>query len=216
MAEVDRLLAEFIEAHLTGADPDPHEYTGRLDGSDRDELEELIDAYYVDAPPRPWDPDAFSGSRAEHVTEMVDRSLRGQAGLWPALLPRLRDQARLRRSELVARLAEWLGMTDRQEKVASYYHQMEQGLLPSSGVSTRVLEGLAELLGVSADSLRKSGQVLRIEITSEHDTVFARTAQPSPEWQLEHAEAAPPPGAARAERQAEWDEVDELFRGGDR
>ncbi|MGH2823468.1 MAG: hypothetical protein ACRDLY_10690, partial [Thermoleophilaceae bacterium] len=150
MADVERLFAEFVEAHLRGGDPDPWEYIGGLEGDDRRELEELIDAYYVDAPPRPWDSDAFSGSRAEQLTEMIDRSFRGQSGFWPALLPRLRDRARLKRSELVARLAERLGVPDREDKVASYYHQLEQGLLPSAGVANRALDGLAEILGVSA------------------------------------------------------------------
>ena len=216
MADLERLFAEFVEAHLGGGDPDPWEYIGRLEGSDREELEELIDAYFMDAPPRPWDAEAFGGSEAERVVDALDRSFRGRAGLWPAVLPRLRDRARLKRRELVAKLAEALGVTDREEKVASYYHQMEQGLLPSAGVSGRVLEGLAKILGVSADSLRKAGQALRAEVGPADDAVFARTTQPSPEWQMEHAEAAPPPAAAHAEREAEWDEVDELFRGGDR
>jgi hypothetical protein len=215
MAEVDRLLAEFIEAHLGGADPDPREYLERLGDPERTELEELIDAYYVAAPPRPWDPEAFEGSQAERITEMIDRAFRGQAGFWPVLLPRLRNQARLRRSELVARLAELLGVADREEKVASYYHQMEQGLLPSTGVSGRVLASVGQILGISADSLRDSGQALGIVTTSADDAVFARTGQPSPEWQLEHAEAAPPPSAARGEGQGDWDEVDRLFRGGE-
>ena len=61
MAEVERLFAEFVEAHLGGRDPDPSEYIGRVGEGDRRELEDLIDAYYVDAPPRPWDA-AFQGS----------------------------------------------------------------------------------------------------------------------------------------------------------
>jgi hypothetical protein len=216
MADVDRLLAEFIRAHLAGTDPDPREYMQRVDEPDRTELADLIDSYYVGAPPRPWDPDAFSGSGAEEMTEMIDRALRGQSGFWPLLLPRLRDQARLRRSELVGRLAELLGVADREHKVASYYHQMEQGLLPSSGVSGRVLERLGEILSVTPGSLRESGRAPGIRgALADEDAVFARTAHPTPDWQLEHAEAAPPPGAAGAEREAEWDEVDRLFRGGD-
>ena len=215
MADVRRLLAEFVEAHLGGRDPDPWEYIGRLEGGEREELEALIDAYYMDAPPRPWDAEAFGGSEAERVVDAIDRSFRGRAGRWPAVLPRLRNRARLKRSELVARLTEALGVGDREEKVGGYYHQMEQGLLPSSGVSKRVLDALAQILGVSADLLRNAGRPLTTDAGDADDAVFARTARPTPEWQLEHAEAAPAPGAA-AERDAEWDEVDELFRGGDR
>lgn len=214
VADLARVFAEFVEAHLAGRDPDPWEYTERVVEADRGELEELIDAYYVDAPPRPWDPEAFRGSESERLVDAIDRSFRGRAGLWPAVLPRLRDRARLRRTELVARLAERLGVADREEKVGAYYHQMEQGLLPSAGVSERVLDGLARILGVTADSLRSAGRVLTPQAGEAEDAVFARTAFDAEDLVLEHAEAAPPPGVARAEREAKRDEVDELFTGG--
>src|SRR5918995_3203547 len=192
VAELERLFAEFVEAHLGGRDPDPWEYIDRLEGSERDELANLIDAYYMDAPPRDWDAVAFKGSDAERIAGALDRCFRGRSGLWPVVLPRLRDRARLKRSELVSRLAEWLGFPDRTEKVAGYYHEMEQGRLSERGVSTRVLEGLGEILGESAEALRKAGQALRPEITAaDANTVVARTARPSPDWQMEHAESAP-------------------------
>src|SRR5688500_8609042 len=95
MADPDRLFDEFIEADLSGSNPDPWEYVGRLEGVEREELEELIDAYYVDAPLREWDAGAFRGSATERMADAIDRSFRGQAGWWPALLPRLRDKAKL-------------------------------------------------------------------------------------------------------------------------
>jgi hypothetical protein len=214
VADLARVFAEFVEAHLGGKRPDPWEYIGRLEGSEREELEELIDAYYVDAPPRRWDPEAFKDSESERLVDAIDRSFRGRAGLWPAVLPRLRDRARLRRSDLVARLAEALGVADREEKVGAYYHQMEQGLLPAAGVSERVLDGLARILGVTAEALRGAGRTLTPEVGEAEDAVFARTTFPTPDLALEHAEEAPPPGVAGAEREAERDEVDELFTGG--
>ena len=75
-----------------------------------------------------------------------------------------------------------------------------------------MLDGLAEILGVTADSLRETGRALRTDVGEADDAVFARTARPSPEWQLEHAEEALLRGRS-AEREAEWDEVDQLFRG---
>jgi transcriptional regulator with XRE-family HTH domain len=214
VADLARVFADFVEAHLAGSDPDPWEYVGRVDEADREELEELIDAYYVDAPPRPWDAQAFRSSESERLVDAIDRSFRGQAGLWPAVLPRLRDRAKLRRVELVATLAEALGVADREEKVGAYYHQMEQGLLPSAGVSERVLERLARILGVTAESLRSAGRMLTPEVGEAEDAVYARKAGPSREWRLEHDEEAPPPGVAGAKRGAGRDEVDQLFTGG--
>ena len=214
VADPARVFAEFVEAHLAGRDPDPREYVARVEGAHREELEGLIDAYYVDAPPRPWDPEAFRGSESERLVDAIDRSFRGRAGLWPAVLPRLRDRVKLRRAELVSKLAQALGVADREQKVGAYYHQMEQGLLPSAGVSQRVLDGLARILGVTAESLRSAGSTLTPEVGEAEDAVFARTALPDQDLRLEHAEEAPPPGVAGAGREVQRDEVDELFTGG--
>ncbi len=132
MAELEGLFTEFVGRHLAGEDPDPWAYVDQLSGDERSELEELIDAYFVGAPPRNWDAGAYRGSGAERIAEALDRSFRGAAGLWPAVLPRLRDRAQIARGALVQRLADALGVGDRREKVAAYYHEMEQGLLPST------------------------------------------------------------------------------------
>jgi hypothetical protein len=212
MPDLEHLFTEFVERHLSGEDPDPWSYIDQLSGEEREKLEELIDAYFVGAPPRAWDPAAYKGSSAERIAEALDRSFRGQAGLWPAVLPRLRDRARLTRGALVERLAESLGVGDRREKVAGYYHEMEQGLLPSAGVSGRVLEALAGIVGASAEALRTAGAPLSGEPPGDEAAaaVFARTAKQAPEY------GAPdePLEARDADRASDWDEVDELFMGG--
>ncbi len=105
MPELDQLFTEFVERHLAGEEPDPWSYVDQLSGDEREELEELIDAYFVGAPPRSWDAAAYRGSSAERIADALDRSFRGQAGLWPAVLPRLRDRARLTRGALVRTLS---------------------------------------------------------------------------------------------------------------
>ena len=54
-------------------------------------------------------PEAYERSWATHAVQAVSASLRGQAGLWPSLLPRLRNRARIKRGDLAAELAERLG-----------------------------------------------------------------------------------------------------------
>jgi hypothetical protein len=202
MTDVNHLLEAFIAADRTGV-ADPAEYLARADGLDRAELEALIDAYLARAPRRAFDRSAFEASPAAGVVA----SLAGASGTWPALLPRLRDRARLRRAELVARLAADLGVGGREAKVASYYHAMEQGTLPSAGVSDRVLEALGRIVGESAAALRAAGSLAPPRPPAA-PAAFARVASPAPEF------AAPPPVAAgRAEPPAR-DEVDELFTGG--
>jgi hypothetical protein len=204
MSELDRLLAEYKQAHQAGRG-DPRPYLERASAGDRPLLSALIDAYLEHAPRRELSPQGFRESAAAPVAEAVQRSLAGSAGLWPALLPRLRGQARLKRADVVRELAARLGAESKQDKVASYYHQMEQGLLPAAGVSDTVLEALGRIVGVAADSLRSAGaRPAPGPPRSDAAAVFARTSRGGP---------ASDPGVSEPEAQDDWDEVDRLFRG---
>ena len=209
MTDLDRVFAEYVTEHQASGEADPREYLSRVSHAERAELGALIDAYLARAPRQPFDKASFRGSSAERTVDELERAIAGQAGLWPALLPSLRDRAGLKRSALVERLAAALGAKDRQDKVAGYYHQMEQGLLPAWAVSDRVLEALGQIVGETAQALREAGRGLRPPGEGPATTpaaAFARRA---------HAEAASaPPPEAPAAQEGQWDEVDELFRGG--
>lgn len=205
MSDVDRLLDEYVTAHRAGSDPDPSDFVGRVEGTDRRELAALIDAFLARAPRRPWDPRAFAASPAGPLVAQVQQELAGEPEAWPALLPRWRAEARVLRRDLVKRLAAALGVAGREEKVARYYHRMEQGLLPPDGISDRVVEALAEILGRPAQAIREAGAGLRSGGEGPAATVFARTALPDAAYS--QAPSALPPEAR------DWDEVDELFRG---
>ena len=213
MADVDKLLSEYIAEHRAGGRADPIEYLDRLRGTDRDELALLIDAYLARSPGRQWDAEAFTGSVPERLAEGLTRSLEGASGLWPTILPRLRDRAKVTRTDLTRQLAESLGFANREQKVASYYHEMEQGLLPSEGVSSRVLEALGGIVGGSAEFLRQAGEPLGTgRSRAGDDAVYARRAHPDERFEAAGTTAEMRLPAEPAER--EWDEVDELFRGG--
>lgn len=208
MTDVDRLIAEYVAEHRAGGDADPRVYLSRASPAQRRELAALIDAYLARAPRQTFDQASFRGSSAERTVDELERALSGASGLWPALLPRLRDRAGLKRSELVARLAAALGVSERGEKVAAYYHEMEQGLLPARGVSDRVLDALGQIVGEPAQALRDAGRVLAPPgqgPAAVPAAAFARLA------------SAEPPDAPSSTTQpipvGEWDEVDELFRG---
>ena len=213
MSDVDRLLSEYMAEYRESGGADPLAYLDQLEGTDREELAALLDAYLQRAPGREWDPDAYRGSAAERLVESLNRSLAGRAGLWPVLLPRLRERAQVKRAELVERLGQALGVADREEKVASYYHAMEQGTLESKGVSDRVLSALGKIVGASVESLRKAGEQLAegVELgDAGTDPAFTRM-RAADDQEL----AAPAAPASRApEGDEDWDEVDELFRGG--
>lgn len=212
MADVEQLLSQYIAEHRAGGTADPLEYLDRLEGTDREELAALIDAYLARSPGQPWNPETFGGSPAERLSESLARSLEGASGLWPTILPRLRDRARLKRDELVQRLARGLGVSDDEAKVGVYYHQMEQGLLPSQGVSSRVLEALGAIVGASAEFLRQAGTPLGGGRLADEDIVYTRTAFQDERFAL--GEQVPPAPRSPGAAEVEWDEVDELFRGG--
>jgi len=209
MSEVDRLFDAYKAEHRAGGAADPLEYLDRVEGVDRGELAALIDAYLTRAPRRAWDPAAYAASGAETTVDRLERAMEGSSGLWPALLPQLRERAQLRRSEVVERVAALLGVADRREKVARYYHEMEQGRLDPEGVSERVLAVLGELLGTSVERLREAGAAMRVAEEPPAAVTFARAAEPAQEHRELMGSEAPSPAAGEAP-----DEVDRLFIGG--
>ncbi|HVL95942.1 MAG TPA: hypothetical protein VM266_08785 [Solirubrobacteraceae bacterium] len=208
MPTVDELFERFRAAYRAGETADPRPFLDELSGAERRELAVLVDAFLAHAPRDPYDPAAFAEFRGDPWTERlrrrVDDRLAESEESWSTLLPRARTAARLKRATVVSRLAAALGVGEREQKVAGYYHRMETGTLPAPGVSTRVLEALSDILGISVERLRAAGQRVAPPPPASPGTLFARTA------------AAPPAAApaARAAAPEEWDEVDELFRGG--
>jgi hypothetical protein len=212
MPDVARLLQRFIADFETDGSTRPQAFLEQVDGTDRRELEALIDAYLERAPRAPFDAATYAQSPSRQLVDDLAESLEGVSGTWPVLLPRLRHAARLRRAELVGRLAAALGVGDHEKKVGRYYHAMEQGLLDPSGVSDRVLDALASLTGTTRDALRAAARGFTPPPESSGlRHAFARTATPDPtlaDEALAATAAAPVPPAGDA-----WDEVDELFRG---
>jgi hypothetical protein len=207
MTDVLQLLSEYKQASREGGDADPRPYLARVSGSDRELLAGLIDAYLEQAPRRDFDAERFQGSPAATIAEEVQRSLAGESGIWPALLPQLRRRSELKRSELVHQLAARLGAQAQEQKVGEYYHRMEQGLLPAAGVSDTVLDALGKIVGWTSAALRTAGTLPTPgPPRSDAGAVFART----------HRGGAPErmPDPTSAPAADEWDEVDRLFRGG--
>ena len=215
MADVESLFSEFVAEHKAGGDADPQTFLRQVEGRERQALATLIDGYLVRAPGRDWDAEAFEGSPAQAWADRMAGELTGApvvAG-WSKVLPELREKARITRRKLVEQLADAIGTPGQTEKVSLYYHRMERGELEPRGVSTRVLEALAGIVGSSTDALRQAGQGFATEVLEER-AVFARTSTPDPEYIEERLEAGAPaePAASPADGP---DEVDRLFTGGD-
>lgn len=175
MAPIEELFAEYVFAEKSG-EGDPRPFLNRTSGTDRERLGEMIDSYLATAPGREWDPQAFQGSPAQRMVEPLARALNGVSGTWPVVLPGLRERAKIKRSELVDQLAQTLGFPKQRETVDEYYHGMEYGTVESEGVSDKVLDALAEILGSGRDALRRSGQMMGGGGSARGEIVFARVA----------------------------------------
>jgi len=209
MSDVDTLIKQFIAEHESGGDADPRTFLERADAGDRQELAALIDGYLMRAPRRPWDREAYERSKAPQLVEALAASVGGSSGLWPSLLPRLRERARLKRSEVVSELAARLGAERDRAKVGQYYHQMEGGGLPSEGVSDRVLAALGQIFGQTTEALREAGRSFGEPAAgAPPQAAFARTADAQADL------SAPVSEELSEESPGQWDEVDRLFRGG--
>jgi hypothetical protein len=211
-SEVDRMFKEFIEEHRAGGPAEPLEYLRKLEGTDRAELAALIAGYLERAPRRQWNAEAFRGSVAEHA---VEEAMAEPVGTLSALLKSWRDAAQLRRDQVVARLADALGVAPQEEKVGLYYHRLERGLLDPRRVSSRVFEALAGVLGQNVESIRQAAADWAGAMEGPTET-FARRTMPSERGESVLADAAPSaPFAEPAPAREQWDEVDRLFLGGD-
>lgn len=220
MTDLERLFKEFTDEWAANGSADPERYLERVDGAERQELASRMDSYLMEAPSRRWDPVAYESSPAKQAVERAYESIEGVSGTWPELLPELRNRARVRRRELVERLAGALGFSDEAqvEKVAAYYHGMEHGQVAASGVSGRVTDALAGIVGASAEAIRKAGAAVSegagIDSPGEAGAgpAYARVASEDPLFPVEVADMDQQL-AARVEPEP-LDEVDELFLGG--
>lgn len=209
MTEIERLLDEFKADFEADREIDLDELLGRAPEAERQELSERIDSYLMEAPRREWDAAAYAESPARQAVERVWESLEGVSGTWPTLLPDLRRAAKIKRKELVRRLSESLGVVSREEKVAAYYNDMEHGRLPAAGVSSRVIDALAGIVGADPEAIRRAGRATTPPARGA-GVLYAREAGPKSYG----GESRPAPSRKDRPDAAGGDEVDELFTGG--
>jgi hypothetical protein len=214
MADIDRLIEEFAADWEAGRRTEVGSFLERVDPGQRQELAAALDSYLMSAPTRRWDPEAFEGSLAQRASDQVYESVAGVSGSWPELLPRLRNQARVKRRELVERLTDALGFSGEQQVawIGDYYNRMEHGRLEAAGVSRRVIDALAGILEADAERIAAAG-ARRSDAAAPGDVAFARKAFPDAEFAddrvLERMDMDSPAPADPGR-----DEIDALFLDG--
>jgi hypothetical protein len=181
------LFDEFAARHARGEHPDAREYLERA-GERRDELARLLDGLLAAAPVQPPGEETlalFASLLSEEPPLLAERVRRG----W-------------QRDEIIDWIRERFDIgEEKREKVARYWHQLETGLLPVSGISTRLREALSERFGeaLQAAAVWKAPSI-------HASASFRRSADTPPATYALLEKVIEP--AARA---TESDEVDELF-----
>jgi transcriptional regulator with XRE-family HTH domain len=215
MSDIDQTLSAFIDAWNRGERPRVAEYLARAaNETERDELARQIETWLEHAPTPAYEPATRAAISAEPAVAALLRAADNDAGLWPAVLPRLRARAGWSVAELAERLAGRLGLTPAQQpKTATYLGELEQGKLDPQSVSRRLLDALGALLGASAETLREAAALgaplppapaARAALFRADEPADAQVADDIAAISAAALRPEPPPG----------DEVDRLFTGG--
>jgi len=205
----DRILSEFIDAWNAGRRPSIDEYLARVPEPEREGLLEDITSYISWAPTPAYDDAALAQIRAEPAMAAALSGYRKRPASWPALLAARRQALALSADDLAARLVNVLGLaSQRRAKTRDYLERAERGELDASRFAPRLLDALAELLQTSRRELRgAAGTWMPVRAAPAF-----RAGDDAAMVTREHLELMA--DAAAAPSEADWDEVDDLFRGG--
>ena len=213
MTSIDDRYQEIDAAMADGrpfGDIDP--YAG-LSESEREELASRLENLTDEWINRAVDPDELDRAVVnDPQLERIKRSVEGESGTWPSMLPRLREREGIGRDELARRLAHHLGATD-PEKGRRHYHRLEWGRLPGEGGSETVLEKLSELLDADVDELKDSGNPHPNKRKASQKQ-RSRTARTFARFVGGDVTPGPASVADDTPQEPDWDETDRPFLGG--
>lgn len=206
----DRILSEFIDSWNAGRRPDIDEHLERAAEEDRPGLLEDITSFIRWAPTPDYDEPTIEAIRAEPAMAAAMARARRPAVPWPALLAQRRRALKLSTADLASRLVESLGLNAKQApKAERYLEQAERGELDPSRFRQRLLDALAETLQTSRKDM--GGAAWRSMAPAAPAAAF-RADRKAAEYVRDDLELLADMAAAPSEK--DWDEVDELFRGG--
>ena len=136
MSDVDRLLADYIAEHRAGGEADPRAFLSRASPAERRRArraDRRLPRASAAAAVRPGELPRLE--RRAHRRRARARDRRPGRALARAAATTARPgRAEAQRARRAARRPR-SASSDRKDKVAGYYHEMEQGLLPARGVS---------------------------------------------------------------------------------
>jgi hypothetical protein len=188
------LFERFLEQRASGGRADVAELVAEA-GDEGDVLGAMIASYLATRPTAQPD--------AAEVAAFASRPELDPPRPWQELLPALRKQARLNRTELVRRLAALLGVKGSESQVGGYLHELESGLLEPARVRPAVVAALAAIFAVPATLLETSRRLPGLP-PPDRAIVFSQSAAVDASASLAMLDDQPPPDPR----------VDDLFTGG--
>ncbi len=213
MISTEQVLSDFIDAWNAGRRPRVREYVARVpSGAPREELSTLIDLWLQTAPSPTLDEPTRASIRADPAVAAA-LAAGDERGAWAGLVPRLRERAGLSLDAMAqAVVARFKLSAADQPRAESYLERLERGELQPAGLSRRLLAALADVLGVSAETLvAAAGGQSGPRLASSGGTLF-RADEDVNASVLEDIETLS--RAALTPAPPERDELDELFFGG--
>ena len=211
---VSSAFDEYVDAFRSGhGDPEP--FLNRFEGRERQELMLLIEAFIETGPvsnPDPADP------RFESVFEKVLAEVDGPSGGLSELLATLRQKAGKTQAAVVAALSKSIQATPAEaEKIDEYYHQLEWGSLPASGLNDKLYSMLGKILQADPESLKEAARSPGSRYGAPSGPIFARSLDKTK--RNDDASIAPAFGMSFAKESLDEvpvrpDRIDRLFTGG--
>lgn len=211
MSQVDNIIEQYAAALQAGEQFEYEQLASELEDFDRRELEARIAMLN-----RQYSDDTDGVDRTDPRVERLRRSASGLSGVWPSMLPRLRERKNLDRADLARQLAEGLGQPEAADKVEEYYHQLEWGNLPANKVDRSVVKVLSEILEEDEQELWEAGtsgvdqwakKVRRSQSGRLPKRAFARLVGDNKPLTVDDSQFDPP-------AKSNWDDTDRLFLGG--
>ncbi|MBF6618778.1 MAG: hypothetical protein ITG02_00925 [Patulibacter sp.] len=198
--DVNDLYDRFVREWYSGAAPDVEAFLARLEGEDVETLAGQLETFLLVAP--------AVEPRRESVSE-DDPVLAAAIALgdafderpWARRFADARRSAGLSLSDVGARLADAFGLTGHGPRAATLLGRLESGELASSGVSARAARALARILGQAEGALipPRAAALYRAD-SAEGAELESLLAGASAALSLQDGE--------------QWDELDDLLRGG--
>ena len=151
MTSTEQLLKEFKTTFEKGGDPNPRSFLDQVEGTDRLELELLINRYLdEEAPVRALDEAALEAERSSEQGEIIAKLVSEPGPSDLLMARRLQDLDVTEVAERLLSETEVVDATDAETaKTAAYLRRLERGHMPR--VSERVITSLKRILGVEFD-----------------------------------------------------------------